>query len=240
MKRRLLLLNVALVALIAAGGYQLRQRWLAAAARERAVAAGRLKALPAPPQEPLRPPEPATGAAYGDVAQKMLFSKDRNPTVVVEVAPPKPMPPLPAAVGVVNFGEGPTAILSEKPGGPHRSYSPGDTVGEFTLLEVSPESIVFEWEGQKITRSLDEIRERPGAGQASAPAPAPSSPQVTSSAVTSVTAAPTKAGPGPVMGGDIRACLPEDTSPSGTVVNGLRKIVTSSPFGKVCRWEPVQ
>jgi hypothetical protein len=35
-------------------------------------------------------------AEYIDVAQKTLFSKDRNPNVVIELPPPKPEPPMPA------------------------------------------------------------------------------------------------------------------------------------------------
>ena len=57
----------------------------------------------------------------------MLFTRDRNPNVVIEVAPPKPMPPLPSAFGFMNFG-GPSVILTEKPGGPQRAYRPGEQI----------------------------------------------------------------------------------------------------------------
>ena len=71
-------------------GWVLRANWLEAQARERAV----LQRKSRPRQYSLRPICPRVKAAapaeYIDVASKMLFSKDRNPTVVVE--PPKPAP----------------------------------------------------------------------------------------------------------------------------------------------------
>ena len=61
--------------------------------------------------------EPVLATRYAEIAEKMLFAKDRNPTVVVEVKPeaPKPMPKLPALYGVMNLLDGTTAIMSEKP-----------------------------------------------------------------------------------------------------------------------------
>jgi hypothetical protein len=41
-------------------------------------------------------------------------------------------------------------------------------------------------------------------------------------------------------GGGIRACAPGDTAPAGTMSDGYRKIVSETPFGKVCRWEKVK
>jgi hypothetical protein len=40
--------------------------------------------------------------------------------------------------------------------------------------------------------------------------------------------------------GQVKLCNPGDTSPAGAVVDGYRKVVTRTPFGEVCRWEPVQ
>jgi hypothetical protein len=38
----------------------------------------------------------------------------------------------------------------------------------------------------------------------------------------------------------VRNCLPGDTSPAGTVLNGYQKRIISSMFGPVCRWEQVK
>jgi hypothetical protein len=46
--------------------------------------------------------------------------------------------------------------------------------------------------------------------------------------------------PGKDVGGGYHTCLPGDTSPPGTVVDGLKKLVNTTPFGVTCRWEPVK
>jgi hypothetical protein len=237
-KRKLLVANVALLALAVAGAVHLRREWTEARAREQAELGKRIQ--PAPPPRMPAPPaiEPVKAAGYNDIAQKMLFSKDRNPVVVVEAAPaPKvvPMPPLPLFHGVVNLGDGPMAIMSLGPKGPHRDYQPGDEVGDFKLVAVDNEELVLEWKGQTITRKVDEILDRstaappaPGPAAASASASTPTPPRV-------VAPAP------PVPGGDlsagVKACQPGDSSPAGTVADGMRKVIMPTPFGSKCYWE---
>jgi hypothetical protein len=235
-KRKLLLLNLALLALSAVGGIRLRREWVEARAREEAVLRTRVKPTPAPRLPSPAPAEPVKAASYSDIAQKMLFSKDRNPTVVVEPPPapkPIPMPALPLFHGVVDLGDGPIAIMSEGPKGPHRDYQPGDKVGAFTLVAVSNDELVLEWQGQTITKKVDEILDRstsapPAAPPpvAAAPAPAPAPP---------VTNAPAK--PGADLREGLKACLPGDSSPAGTVTDGMRKVVKATPFGSRCFWE---
>jgi len=52
----------------------------------------------------------------------------------------------------------------------------------------------------------------------------------------------TKAPPqlGKDMGDGYRACVPGDESPSGTILNGYRKVSHSSPFGVSCGWEKIK
>src|SRR6202035_3233990 len=97
----------------------------------------RLKPVPPPPITNPPAAEPVRAAGYIDIAQKDLFSKDRNPTVVVEAAPAPakpPMPKLPLFHGLVDLGDGPMAIMSDGAKAPHRDYQPGDKVGAFTLV----------------------------------------------------------------------------------------------------------
>jgi len=241
LKKRLILLDLALVALIALAGGRLRQNWLEARKRESVVLRAPQKPLPPPPFAPLPRLEPLAAAAYVEVAQKMLLSPDRNPTVVVEAPKPKPLPPFPVAHGVLNLGDGPVAILSEKAGSPHRGYQPGEKIGELKLVAVDPRELVFEWEGQRIAKKVEELRERtasqPGAASAAGAEPARSA----AVEATSTTVAPDRPlGPGESAGGGVRACQPGDSTPPGTVVDGMRKMVSVSPFGKVCRWEPAK
>ncbi len=236
MKKKLVLLDLVLLALVVVLGERVRQRWLEARKRDAAVFGQPLKQLPPPPYSTLAPVPPMTAAAYNEVAQQMLFSADRNPTVIVEVAPPAPMPKLPAYYGLINLGAGPFAIMSAKPGDEHKHVRFGENIGEFKLVSVGREQIVLEWRGEKVVRKVAELVDR--TEEASAPPPpAPAAPKPTAA---STIAPEKKRGPGIDVGASHRACQPGDTSPAGTVTDGYRKVERDSPFGKVCQWELVK
>jgi len=244
LKHKLLLLNLLLLALVAASGSVLRQKWRDAKAREESVLKQKAAPVPAPVITPIPGVPPAPPAVYADVAQKLLVSKDRNPNVFVEPPPPPPappvMPPLPFAYGVMDFGAGPSVMLSEKSGGQQHTYRIGDKIGPFKLLGVNRTEILFDWNGKPVQRKLSELvdknanaaaeREAREAPKQATAAPAAPPPPVVAEAK----------GPGKSMGGEAKACQPGDTTPAGTVVDGLRKVVSASPFGQVCRWEPVK
>jgi hypothetical protein len=235
-KRKLVLLNVALFALATAAAWQLRARWLEGKAQEQKVLWQPAQLVAPPAEMPVQPPPPASAATYGEVAQKMLFSPDRNPNVVVEVTPAKPVPPFPVAYGVMDLGSGPTLLLSEKPGAPSRGYALGAKVGEFTLAAMENDEVVFEWEGQQFRKNLRDLKPAPASAAAAPatalPAAAPVKTQVVSS--------PREAGPGVELTSEIKACVAGDTSPAGTVRGGYRKVVTRTPFGQACRWELIK
>jgi len=237
MRRRLLLLNLVLVALASAAAWQLRVRWLDGKAREHRLAASVVKPAARVAIEPARPPQPASAVTYGDVAQKVLFSRDRNPTVTVQAAPVKPVPAMPVLYGVMDLGGGPVVILSEKAGGTNRGYSVGEKVGVFTLVAVESEELVLGWEGQEIRKKFQDLRPQPGTP---APQAATGAPAATPGAVVQSASAPVEAGPGPQVTANMRACVAGDTSPAGTVKDGYRKVMTQTPFGSNCRWDPVK
>ncbi len=236
LRKKLILLNVVLLALIGWISWRMRQQSLVARANEQKVLRSRVKATPAPAVAPVPRPQPFAAASYDGIAQKMLFAKDRNPVVVIDVAPPKPLPPLPVAHGVMNLGDGPLVMLSETPGKPHRAYVPGEKVGEYKLISATNEEIVLEFDGRQVKKRIDELADRSGKeesqhARSEAPAERPGR----------RIARPSPLGrSGKPITGDIRACVPGDTTPPGTVINGLRKIVNDTPFGKACRWEPVR
>lgn len=238
MKRKLLIANLALLGLSVALGVHVRNAWLEARAREQTVLRRSIKPLAPPPMAPLPGPKAVQATGYIDIAQKDLFSKDRNPTVVVEPpAPPKPkpMPPLPLFHGLVDLGDGPLAIMSNGPKAPHRDYQPGDKVGEFKLVSVNSEDIVLEWEGQTITKKVDEMLDR-------TVAPAPASPAVAAAAQAPPPVKPLPAGeakPGADLGRGMRACQAGDSSADGTIADGMRKVIKNTPFGSRCYWESV-
>jgi hypothetical protein len=151
------------------------------------------------------------------------------------------MPPLPAAHGFMNLGE-PTILLSERPGAAQKGYRVGDTIGAFKLLALSGSEIVFEWDGQKVVRPLEELLAE-GVKQAPAQSPERSTPApqpAATSTLTTVTPPASVSGPGAPITAEIKACQAGDTSPPGTIVAGLKKVVNETPFGKACRWEPVK
>ncbi|MBI4877315.1 MAG: hypothetical protein HY822_22035, partial [Acidobacteria bacterium] len=179
MKGRLALINLALAALVALGGWQLREKWRQARAREIALYRQQVKPAAAPLLAPIPAAEPVAAMTYGDVAQKMLFSKDRNPAVEIDVAPPKPMPALPVVYGVMAFGDVRSAILGARAGAGHRAFAPGEMVGEFKLVSVDSEQLVFEWDGQTIVKRVEELMSKdrgqpaPSAPESAAAAPPP-------------------------------------------------------------------
>jgi hypothetical protein len=233
LRKKLWFLNLLLLAGIALLARELHQNWKAAREREKKIAVRAVKAEPVAAIPTAPPPASVQAAGYADVAQAMLFSKDRNPTVVVEAPPPKPQPPFPRFYGAMNLGEGLIAILSDGPS-EQRPFQAGDKVGEYKLAEIGEDTLVFEWDGKKFPKKFSELADRsdvqaeatPRVAAAAAPPPPPPK--------------PVGPGPGIDMGGGFAACNAGDTSPAGTVVNGMRKVLIETPFSKVCRWEPAK
>ncbi|MBI3470132.1 MAG: hypothetical protein HY013_02095 [Candidatus Solibacter usitatus] len=178
------------------------------------------------------------------MAQKALFWKDRNPQVILEAPAPvqeKPAPPLPVLYGVMDIGDGPILMMSEKGAARHRGVRVGETIGEYKLAALEGEALVLNWEGKTVRKKREELAPKkddapPVAADTGRPAPVvtstPSAPSQSQS--------PAKSEPGVELTAGVKACIPGDTSPAGTVVDGYKKIVTPTPFGNQCRWEAVK
>jgi hypothetical protein len=248
LRRKLILLNLALLAAVAGLGWRLRQDWQQAEQRRLQVAAQRVQTAPVPALPPAPPIAPVSAPQYAEVAQKMLFARDRNPNVILDVAPPKPMPALPLSYGFVDFGGDPTVILSETPTGTGKAFRPGDQIGEFKIVSVDRDHIVFLWDGKQVKRTLAEIsarnsREALAAQQqqaaAAAPPPSPGAAPGSSAASATAIGGNVEPGPGKKMGEGVFFCKPGDNSPDGTIVNGYKKLDVRTPFGRSCRWDAV-
>jgi hypothetical protein len=237
---KLRLLDLALVALAALLYWQLRHEWIDAHARDLALLHSALPAARVPGLAPLDKVDALTAAEFADVATQNLFSQDRNGNVIVDPPkppPPKPQPPFPVAHGVMLWdGVPPTIVLSEKANGPQKGYHPGDTIGPWTIVSVDSSYADFEWDGKEFKKRIDELIDRAPIAEVSAPpgasaqaAPAKTGAQTLSSA---------SHGPGVDVGNGRRGCLADDDSPEGTVVDGMKKVVSATLFGKACRWEP--
>ena len=243
-------LNILLVLALGAIVWQARSSWQQAQTKRRNNLSVKVKPLPAPPITPAPKPDAAPATKYADVAMKDLFSKDRNPTVVIEppkIEPPKKMPPLPVVYGVLGLPSGTKAIMAEKAGAGSRSVHAGDTIGEFTIAALDPQNVTFNWDGKQISRKIEDLIDRsntPGTAGAQSAAVQPgansNAPPAQAAPPPPNSGQPVAPGPGKPTGGGIYACLPGDASPSGTVVNGLKKSSVPTPFGPICNWTAVQ
>jgi len=236
MSRKLLALNLVLACAVVWAGLELRAQWQAAKAREAAMINRRVHSAPVLPLPPLPNPPAVMATSYKSVADKMLFDPSRNPDVPLPPPPapppPVPTPPLPVYHGFMNIGDGPMAILSVNAGAPHVGVHAGETIGEFTLVSIDPQTIVLQWKDRVISKSTDELANHlvlpeqaaaPAQVAQGAPAPAP---------------VPVAAGPqGEVSVFGTKNCSPGDSYPEGAVVDGFRKVLRPGPFGTVCLWQ---
>jgi hypothetical protein len=248
MKQRVIWINLLLLAVGVWCAWRLRANYLEARERERDYLSRRAKGLPVAPYQAAPAQAPAQPASFADIALRTLFAKDRNPNVIVEPppppAPPPPVPAFPKAYGVIDIGEGPLVFLGQGDG-KQRLYKQGDVLGPWKIGKILADRVTFEWVDEKKTfeKTLDELRDRgasasSGGGGASDYKPAVSEGVVVQKVEVQKVEGPVNA-PG-IAAGQARLCNPGDTSPSGAVVDGYRKVLTRTPFGEVCRWEPVQ
>jgi hypothetical protein len=240
--RKLILLNVVLLVVVIYGGMQLWNQHQAAKARAAALAKVHIAPVPAQPWVPLANDPPVLAMGYQEVAQKDLFHPSRNPNIDPPPAPippaPPPMPELPSYYGQMNLGDGPMALLVEKPGMSQKAVIPGETIGQFKLVDLTTSEIAFAWtfNGALVRRSLASMIERASpvtsaaADSRTAQASAPPPPPQIKSAI----------GPGDITGQGTRTCDPNDNTPAGTVVNGFKKTEGRTPFGAFCIWDPVK
>ena len=255
MTRKLAFLNVLLVALLGAAGWQLRERWAEARVKQEA----QLKRLVSPPPPPAVPVveavKPVEAANYSEVAMKMVFAKDRNPNVIVDVIPPPPedpIPTFPTVYGVMEIGGPITVFMSDGTSGSQKGYRPGEQVGPFKLVSATRNEFVLAWKDKTFNKTLADLKPKPGQQTATAApvAAGPSAPVAQLPKLADAEGGPnSKLKPalegmtkdGMIDTGAVnRGCAPGDTSPAGAVQAGYRKVVRPSMFGQVCYWEPAR
>lgn len=227
MKTKLIALNVLLVAGIGLVVWQVNASWKQAAAERAANLNVGVRPVTVAPVAPQAKPEGATPAQYAQVAEKNLFSSDRNPTVVIEPEKKeavKPMPALPVVYGVMGLPSGVKAIMAEKPGEQSRGIRAGDTIGEFKVLALDTQNIKFEWNGKEIARRIEDLvdRSNPRAAVGNNTGPAAPPP-----AAPGLAAAP----PPPPTAPPAGSVQNQDGSYSVTDKDGKKWIMTRTPFG---------
>jgi hypothetical protein len=268
MSRKIILLNLALLALAGTLIWQARRHYLDIKAHQREILQRAVQARPVLPPPTMPAQQPVSPVQYSEVAQKDLFTKDRNPIVIIEPPQPKPEPPmpaLPAYFGQIDLGD-PVIFLSTR-GGDQKRFRAGDKVGDFQLVSFDREKITFSWNDKTVEKKIEDLKakgDQPGAArtaqeapdpatnqrilptyQAPAPPGAParntSGPQVKSiGGDSSSNDVKDPAAGGPITGTDFRGCQMNDASPAGTVKDGYRKVVTRTLMGNSCYWEKVK
>lgn len=254
MKPGLIALNLFLLTGIGVVAWQADVRWNEANEARRSAVNAKPNPTTVPPLAPEPKPDAPPAAKYVDVATNNLFSKDRNPTVVVDppkAEKPKEMPPLPVVYGVMGLPSGVKALMAERSGAPSKPVHAGDTIGEFKIAALDPQTVVFNWEGKDISRKVEDLMDRSNrsAPAAAPPSGGPAAPPPNAAAANQQPGnpPPPPVRPAPLTGVEVgsathpaRTCAPGDTSPPGAVVDGYRKVVTATPLVSICRWVPIQ
>lgn len=251
MRRNLLALDVLLLALCGLGCWRFSEFRRERLAEQASYLKRQETAVPTPVVLMPQPLAPVAAGPYVEVAQKLLLSVDRNPSVILDVVPPKVMPALPRAYGAFDLGEGPRVVLAAKTGDQQRPYAQGETIGEFKVVTITQAGVVFDWDGKPVAASFDEMKDTAVREQTRAVAAPPKAPPARSAGASP--AAPANSGgmqsvassadmqgrPG-AGSGAFRACQPGDKAAAGTVTDGYRKVSLQTPMGASCHWEKVE
>lgn len=247
MTRRLLLLNALLAGMFILGAAELYRQVVESNGRYE-----RLEAFTDPKQPPEFPaavePGPIRPADFMPVVDRLLFSRDRNAEVVVETAEVEvaPRPPLPQLSGLVDFGSGPSALMTASSAQSPSWLAVGDKVGDFVYEGVEGENIKLKWKEESFTATREQLSQAPepkprATGRGEGRPVRPGRPQAAGPAKPADLAGVGQDNRvGPEIGPGRYAVVRGDTSPVGTEHNGLVKQERKTPFGSSYWWEKKQ
>ena len=183
------------------------------------------------------------------VVERLLFSADRNAEVVVETAEVAVdrRPALPQLSGVVDFGSGPTALMTADSDKAPVWLAIGDKVGDFVFEGVEGENIKLKWKEESFTATREQLSRAPEPPRrtTNARGSGPRNPRSSQGSRTAAAAAAPAdlagAGQDNRIGPEIApgryAAVPGDDSPEGAEHNGLVKRVRKTPLGTSSWWE---
>jgi hypothetical protein len=255
MKRKLTLLNLALLALLVAGGLEFNRRVEQANARYEI-----LSRFDEPKDAPAFPsPEARVRVRQADflpIVDRMLFYEDRNAIVEVEAPSEKVVvrPDLPVLSGVMNLGEGPIVLMADTPKDYPRPVAVGEKVGEYTFLGLAGDKLKLAWQGEQFEVSQDSLagelasNTSGGAARSGGASGGGSAARRAAASRRRETRAETKPQPETRkeiggrynIGTEIRPGVfradPRDSAPAGTEFEGYRKVVNPTPFGNQSWW----
>ena len=159
MLRRLIVLDVALVALLVMGGMKVKKDWKAFWPAHD-VAAIQPKPHTYPPIAASGPSVASAVVDWTEIPTRDPFSFDRNDVdiviaVPVEAPPPKPQGPKPILFGTFTLGNESTALVAAgTPGNKNLNSKPmkvGESIDGWTILSIGPKSMQVESGATKLT-----------------------------------------------------------------------------------------
>ncbi len=253
MKKKLVLINIALAALFVWGSLALFGQYEQAEQRfeifDNSSGVVEPPTMPAPGDAPM-----VRAATYAPISQRLLFSQERNP--VIEVIVPEEQvaqrPQVPLLGGVVDLGDGPLALMTADPDMPPRWTGVGEKVGEYTLQAVANDTVTLEWNGETVELSQAALAAvKLGRAERQAPTNSPAARQAAADRARDETAARTaknlassneiaakgKYTIGKQLGSGGYSADPNDGATDGTEHKGYVRRVRATPFGSQHWWE---
>jgi hypothetical protein len=184
-------------------------------------------------------PQAAGAPPTVDIVAKNLFSPERNNDIALEEKS-QPAPPVPIVFGTINLGGSYEALMADKgPGaGPgFRRVKKGERLGGYTVVEISDEKVVIEFQGKKTTLDVyQSANSVPRAETRTAPAAAPV-------VVSGTTAPPQPAAPAQPAGVPAPAAAAAqpglDPDVKVTIEGNRRKFERPSMFGPMIWYEDI-
>jgi hypothetical protein len=230
--RRLLILDLVLLAALVYGVVRVRQSWMNFESSHRVESV-------APEKEPARTlPSLATLSGtvedWTEVSTKDPFSFDRNDVPIVAPKAPQPTQPKPILFGTMSIGNEWIAMLAPALGAnrPSQSVKVGQSVGEWQVVEIRDKSVVVSGEnGVRQTIDIGDATaqgrtyEKTGSTGSAAPAVTVVTPTPSASApVASPTVSATPVSPVPTA-------TPASTEPA-------KPKILITPFGPIIKSDP--
>ena len=237
MKRRTVQINLALLGLAAL--------WVTLLAGNRGPFEAEHRPDPPAPGAAAASPGSASPASASDaaaIAGHHLFHPDRHndfPEEATEDAE-ESLGPAPVLMGTMGIGGQDLALMvsrgSRSSGGLYRRLKVGEALDGYTLLRVEGDRVVMKAGATEVKVSIDD---RPGgsgrparSGRPAARSRTPTA-RPTSTGVGSPNRRPAAAGRRP---GRAPPHIPPANLPAGTVQDGKRLVIISTPFGDIRRW----
>lgn len=232
MSRRLMLLNVILLAVVIGGGVRLRHDIHAFSATHQ------VNEIRPESDKPLPKPVGLAAAApkqeWPDIATHNPFSFDRNDVAIV-VTPPalqQPKRPKPLLYGTIMLGKSIMAMLAtgDGPGRSSRPVHAGEVFDGWTVLEIQDKTVTVKWDEVKETLIMNDPTAQIARDYGKTDGSGSAAQQVVTVAPIAIPAAPPA------------APSANSTAPQMTTVSskGKKQITVQTPFGPKIMDDPSQ